>query len=196
MAQAQFEFRPEDRVALTVVDDKLFAVVAGGSSVELRLDLGEQVVELQSQGLIGIAVTTRRLLAIQPRAGSFAELRFRVSEGPGSIGALHLRDRLAIVELPTRLVAYTAQPAAWFEIGLGPGEKPREVISDQNVAAIITPRRAIGFSPLSNGFVEFTLLPTEDLERSTLASDSVTLVLPHRILIFRAGDRLWTSLNR
>ena len=171
-------------------------MVAGGSSVELKLDLGEDVVELQSQGLIGVAVTTRRLLAIQPRSGSVAELRFRVSEGPGSIGALHLRDRLLIAELPTRLVAYSAQPATWFALSLGPGEKPREVISDQNVAAIVTPRRAIGFSPLSNGFVEFTLLPGEDVERSTLASDSVTLVLAHRILIFRAGAKLWTSLNR
>ena len=174
----------------------MIAVVAGGSSVVRKLDLGEEVVELQSQGLIGVAVTTRRLLAIEPHAGDFIELRFRISEGPGSIQAFHLRDRLAVVELPTRLVAFTARPAAWFELSLGPGEKPREVLSDENVAAIVTPRRAIGFSPLSNGFVEFVLLPDEDLERSTLSDDSVTLVLPHRILVFRAGDKTWTSLTR
>jgi hypothetical protein len=174
----------------------VIGVVASGASVVRKLDLGEAVVELHSQGLIGVAVTNRRLLAIHPRAADFAELRFRVSEGPGSIGALHLRDRIAVAELPARLVAFSADLASWFELSLGPGEKPREVLSDENVAAIVTPRRAIAFSPRSNGFVEFTLLPTEDLERSTLADDSITLVLPHRILIFRAGDKLWTSLNR
>ncbi len=174
----------------------MIAVVAGGASVVRKLELGEAVVELQSQGLIGVAITTRRMLAIHPRAGDFAELRFRISEGPGSIGALHLRDRLLIAELPTRLVAFTARPASWYQLSLGPGEKPREVLSDENVAAIVTPRRAIGFSALSNGFVEFTLLPTEDLERSTVSDDSVTLVLPHRILVFRAGDKRWSSLNR
>lgn len=188
--------RLEDRVALTAVDDKVIAVVAGGASAEVKLDLGESVVELQSQGLIGMAVTNRRLLAIQPRSAGFDELRFRISEGPDRIGALHLRDRILIVELPTRLVAYSANPAAWFELGLGPGEKPREVLSDENVAAIVTPRRAIAFSPLSNGFVEFVLMPAEDLERSTLSDDSITLVFAHRILIFRAGDKLWSSLTR
>ena len=53
---------------------------------------------------------------------------------------------------------------------------------------VVTPRRAIAFSPLSSGFVPFPLTPGEDLERSTLGDDSVTLILPHRILIFREGD--------
>ena len=29
-----------------------------------------------------------------------------------------------------------------------------------------------------------------------MGDDSVTLILPHRVLIFRAGDKQWSSLNR
>jgi hypothetical protein len=64
------------------------------------------------------------------------------------------------------------------------------------VAVVVTPRRAVAFSPLSNGFIEYPLTPGESPERSTLGDDSVTLILPHRILIFRAGDKRWSSLNR
>jgi hypothetical protein len=161
-----------------------------------KLELGESVVALRSQGNVAVAVTTRRLLAIQTRAANFVEVRYRVSEAPPGEHDLQVRDRLIVAAFPTRILAFSPQIASWQEFGLGPGEKPIEVLAEQNVAVIVTPRRAVAFSPLSNGFIPYPLTPGEDPERSTLGDDSVTLILPHRVLIFRAGDKQWSSLNR
>jgi hypothetical protein len=196
-AAADIGFRPEDRVTLTVVDDQVLAVTSAGfAAVLAKLELGESVLALQSQGNVGVAVTTRRLLAIQARAANFTEARYRVSESPPGEHDLQVRDRLIVAAFPARILAFSPQIASWQEFGLGPLEKPIEVLADENVAVVVTPRRAVAFSPLSNGFIPYPLTPGEDPERSTLGDDSVTLILPHRILIFRAGDKQWSSLNR
>lgn len=161
-----------------------------------KLELGESVVALQSRGNVAVAVTTRRLLAIQARAASFAEARYRVSESAPHEHDLQVRDRLIVAAFPARILAFSPQIAAWLEFGLGPGERPIEVIAEENVAVVVTPRRAVAFSPLSSGFVSYPLTPGEDPERSTLGDNSITLILPHRVLIFRAGDSQWSSLNR
>ena len=136
------------------------------------------------------------MLAIQARAANFVEQRYRVSEAPPGDRDLEVRDRLIVAAFPARILAFSPQIAAWQEFGLGPGEKPIEVLADENVAVVVTPRQAVAFSPLSNGFVAYPLTPGEDPERSTLGDDSVTLILPHWVLIFRAGDKQWSSLNR
>jgi hypothetical protein len=196
-ARADFGDKPEDRVTLTHVDDQLIAVTAAGFAAVLApLELGESIVALRAQGNVGVAVTNRRLLAIQARAANFTETRYRVSERPPSDGDLLVRDRLVVAAFPARVLAFSPQIAAWLQFGLGPGEKPIELFGDENVAVVLTPRRAVAFSPLSSGFVEYPLTPGEVPERSTLGDDSVTLVLPHRVLIFRAGDKQWSSLLR
>ena len=75
-------FRPEDRVTLTHVDDRVIAVIGGRASPRsiAKLELGESVVALRNQGNVAVAVTSRRLLATQSRDANFVELRYRVSE--------------------------------------------------------------------------------------------------------------------
>jgi hypothetical protein len=160
------------------------------------LELGESIIDLRAQGNVGVAVTSRRLLAIQARAANFTEVRYRVSESPPGGSDLLVQDRLIVAAFPARILAFSPQIADWLEFGLGPGEKPIELFGDENVAVVITPRRAVAFSPLSSGFIEYPLTPGEIPERSTVGDDSVTLVLPHRVLIFRAGDKQWSSLLR
>ena len=195
--RADFDDRREDRVTVTQVDQQILAVTAAGFAAVLApLDLGESVVALRSQGNVGVAVTTRRLLGIQSRAANWTEIRYRVSESPPVDHDLQVRDQLIVAVFPARILAFTPQISTWQEFGLGPGEKPIDVLAEENIAVIITPRRAVAFSPLSNGFIEYPLTPGETLERATLGDDSATLVLPHRVLIFRAADKQWTSLAR
>jgi hypothetical protein len=182
---------------VTIVDDKIIGVVgAGFAAVVVRLELGEQVIGVRSQGFMGVVATNRRLLAIGSRETNFSELRYRIREKPVGLNQIHVLDRLALAELSTRLVAFSQQLGSWFELDLGPNEKPRQVVADGNIATVITPRRAIAVSPRSAGFIEFDLSPKEDVERASLGDASVTLVLPHRILIFREGDKTWSSLIR
>lgn len=196
-ARADLGFRPEDTVALTEVDRRLLAVVGASlAPVVLQLELGEDVIALRAQGLVGVAATSRRLLAIHGRVAAFTELRYRISEKPPDPDLVHVADRLVLVALPARLAAFSADAGSWQELSLGPGEKPLDIRMQGNVAAAITPRRAIGFSPRSGGFVEFPLTPTEVVERSTLSDDSITLILPNRVIVLQAGDKQWRSLNR
>jgi hypothetical protein len=172
-----------------VVDYRIIAVVGVGfSSVEADLELGEQVVAIRTQGFMGVIATNRRLLAIGSRENNFSELRYRIAEKPVGASQIHVLDRLALVELSTRLVAFSQRVGSWVELDLGPGERPRQVVADGNIAT--------AGSPLSQGFIEFSLSPKEDVERASLGDASVTLVLPHRILIFREGDKTWSSLIR
>ncbi len=196
-ALADLPFQPEDQVSLTRVDRHLIAVVGVGfAAVETDLELGEEVIALSSQGFVGVIATNHRLLGIHSRATSFAELRYRIAEKPVDPDGIHVVDRLALVELHTRLVAYSPEVGIWVELGLGPGEHPTAIDAGGAIAAVVTPRRAIGFSSRSRGFVEEPLGPEEDVESASLSDASVTLVLPHKILIFRAGDNRWSSLIR
>ena len=182
---------------MTVVDRRIIGVVGVGfSSVEAELELGEQVVAIRTQGFMGVVATNRRLLALGSRESNFSELRYRIAEKPVGPSQIHVLDRLALVELSTRLVAFSQQVGSWVELDLGPGERPRQIVADGNIATVITPRRAIAVSPRSQGFIEFSLTPEEDVERASMGDASVTLVLPHRILIFREDDKTWSSLIR
>src|SRR5262249_28881966 len=145
-------------------------------------------IALRSRGLVGVIATNRRMLAIHSRASEFAELRYRIREKPVDANDIHVLDRLALVELNTRLVGYAPDLGIWVELGLGPNERPSAFEGQGGIAAVVTPRRAIGFSSRSSGFVEEPLSPKEDVERASFSDASVTLILPHKILIFRAGD--------
>jgi len=195
-AQGDLPFRPEDLVDVTQVDRHLIAVVGGFAPIQTDLELGESVIALRSKGYVGVIATNRRLLAVASRSTGFAELRYRIREKPVGADAIHVLDRLALVELHTRLVGFSPELGVWVSTGLGPGEHPRQIQADGNIAAVITPRRAIAFSNRSKGFVEEPLSPLEDVERASISDVSLTLVLPHKILIYRAGDVRWSSTIR
>ena len=155
LAHAALGDRPEDRVTLTHVDNRLIAVTAAGfAAVLTQLELGEAIIDLRARGNVGVAVTSRRLLAIQARAANFTEVRYRVSERPPVDGDLLVRDRLVVAAFPSRtsLLAADRRLAA---VRPGPGEKPIDMIGEENVAVVVTPRRAVAFSPLSSGFVAY-----------------------------------------
>jgi hypothetical protein len=196
-AYADFPFRPEDQVDVTQVDQHLLAIVGAGLlPVETDLELGEYVIALRSRGFVGVIATNRRLLAVHSRSGEFAELRYRIAEKPVDANSIYVLDRLAVVELHTRVVGFSVGLGTWVELGLGPGEEPRKIEADGNIATLVTPRRAIAFSAHSSGFVEQPLGPTEDVESASFSDASVTLVLPAKILIYHAGDNRWSSLIR
>jgi hypothetical protein len=171
-------------------------VGVGFAAVETDLELGEYVIAMDSQGFVGVIATNYRLLAIHSRSNVFAELRYRVAEKPVDPYGVHVGERIAVVELHTRAVAFSPELGRWVETGLGPNEYPRDFEVDDNIGVIVTPRRAIGFSARSSGFVEIDLSPQEIPERASFSDASVTLVLPHKILIFRLGDKVWSSLIR
>ena len=195
-AHAQSGVQIEDRVDVLLVDRRLIAVNATGQSVaELVLELGEEVVASGSQGRLGVAATTARLLGIRAGDPGWTELRYRVSERKSPPERLHLEDRIALVTLPMRIVALTSSSRGWLELGLSPGERVEGVLSDTNLAAVVTPRRAIAISD-GSGFVEIGLGPREQIESTSARSSSISLVTERRVLVFRAGSAFWVEVPR
>jgi hypothetical protein len=190
-------FRPEDQVDVIQVDRHLIGIAGSGfPTIETDLELDEYVIALQAHGFVGVIATNHRLLALSSRSAQFAEIRYRLAEKPVDPDGIHVLDHMAVVELATRLLGFSPRSGIWVSIGLGPGEHPRRIDGEANIAAIVTPRRAIGFSSLSAGFVEEPLGPLERVESASFSDVTVTLVLEHKVLIFRAGDNRWSSLIR
>ncbi len=189
---------PAQGIDLIELDRRILAVngAAGGLVAKVELRLQEQVLGLESQGLLGVATTTQRLLGYSSRSRVPAELRYRVSERPDGPSGLWVRDRVALAVFKARLVAFGAETGSWLELALSPEEHPVEVFAEENLVAITTPRRAIAFSPDTGGFVEVGLSPREVIEQVSVQEASVSLVIPRRLLVFRAGDTIWTAIRR
>ena len=189
--------RIEDQLNLFSVDRRLISVNSvSGSVIETTLEIGEQIVRIESQGLVGVAATNVRLLGTTAGSVRFKPLRYRLEEREGLPAAVHVADRVVLVALPQRVVALAATSAGWSELSLGPREVVKRAGADSNLAVLVTDRRAVAFSPESGGFVEVALSPEEDIESLSLEESSVTLQTPHRVLVFRPGMPVWTQLIR
>lgn len=186
----------EDRVDVLRLDRRLVALDAAGASLaELDLELGEEVLALESQGVLGIASTSARLLGFRSGDAGWHELRYRRSEREQPPGRLHLAERIALVALPARVVALTPSSRGWLELDLGPGERAERVLADTNLAAVVTSRRAIGVSA-PGGFAEIGLSPRESVETTSQQDSSISLLTQRRLLVYRAGSSLWLDLPR
>ncbi len=184
----------EDRIDILQTERRLIAVDATGRLVsELDLEVGEEVVAIGSEGRLGVASTSARLLGFRSGAPSWVELRYRISESPSE--RLYLEDRVALVTLPERIVALTASSKGWLEIRLSPGERAESVFSDSNLGAVVTSRRVIAVSDRT-AFVEIRLSPREQVETSSTSDSSISLMTQRRLLFYRAGSARWVELPR
>lgn len=186
----------EDRIDVVQVDRRVLAVGANGAFLEIELEIGEQVLESRSQGLVGVVTTNTRLLGASQSAASFRELRYRIEERAALPRHIYLSDRVALVALVNRLAALGPKSGAWNELELGPNEALGHVWIDENLAGATTQRRAIAFAPQSGGFVTVPLSPDETIEQSSLRDSSLLLTTTRRVLIFRAGADRWLAQTR
>jgi len=180
-----------DVVSIVPLERRVLAVnPVTGPVAETALDVNETVLVFRTQGRLGVAVTNRRLLGITSRSAVWAELRLRVSEAEPE-PELVIEDRLALVRLRARVAGITSASPIWNFVELAGDENVREVVSAAQVAAVVTDRRAIGFSA-GSGFVAEPLGSTERLERSSADDRSVQIVTSSRVLVFQKGARRWT----
>ncbi len=183
----------EDRIDVVRVGRRLLAVNADGPLAVVRLQLNERVRDLRSQGLVGVAATSDRLLGVTAEGATWRELDYRI-EDRGAPTAVYLGDRVALVPLARRLAGLG--PSGWVDLDLGVNERLRQIMADTNLVSAITDRRAIAFAPQSGGFVEIALTPREEIERTSIEDSSITLTTSRRVLIFRSGAGHWTELRR
>ncbi len=189
--------RPEDRVDVALVDRQLLAIRAGDGAavVAVDLELGETVLASKSRGLVGVALTSARLLGVTSSSSGWHELRYRVRERATPPRKFELGDRIALVALPNRIAGLAPGGTGWIEVELGPGEVPASIHALTNVAVAVTERRAIALSAKS-GFIAVALNPEESRPVVSVDDSSATLVTDRRVLVFRSGDVAWREVQR
>ena len=196
-AADQRRSEPEDRIDVISVDRRVLAVNANGGLPELDLEIGEEVTDTQSDGLVGVAATNTRLLGITSESGSWRELRLRVSERRALDRGdrIHVGDRVALAVLDERIAALALGSTGWNELALTPREEVEHAKVGANVAGVATQLRAIGFSARS-GFVSISLRPNEEIQASSVKDSSIVLTTNVRLLIFREGSGIWLERRR
>jgi hypothetical protein len=180
---------------VTLVDRELLAFSARrGGAVSEELGLDESLLWLGSRGKVGVAITTRRILAVATGSGSWQETTYLRGERPPL--APTLGDRVAIVLTSRRALGVDGSSGNLVEYRLGPREQLLQSEVGPNVAVVATDRSALGLSPLKGGFFPVKLGIAEQILSIVSGSNLATLTTDRRVLIFRTPTGTWEERNR
>ncbi len=183
-----------DVLEVLAIDRDLLAVDArSGGQVSLRLRLDERLLWKASQGIVGVAFTDQRLLAVAVGSAAWQEekwLRDEVRPETALLG-----DRVALAVTSRRVLGFTSA-SNLIEGNLGLRERVLAARTGENVAVLVTDRRALGMSPDAGGFFEIPIQLEERLEAVEAASNLVTVTTQRRVLIFRGPFGSWEEKRR
>jgi hypothetical protein len=176
-----------------VVTPRALLAVDGESGGDTREDLllGEQVLWTGSRGLVGMALTDQRVLAVATGSGSWQSTRWRQGESRPALA--ELGERVALLATDRRLLGFDGSSGNLAEESVGPRERVLETSVAANVAVVVTSRRALGLSPFAGGFFEQPLRVGEAVASIDAGSEVVTLTTSQRLLFFRARAGAWSE---
>ncbi len=178
-----------------LIDRDLLAIDARqGGEISERLQLDESVLWLGARGKVGVAVTTRRILAVATGSAAWQETSYQRKESPPI--APTLGDRVAIVVTNRRAIGFDGGSGNLVEYRLLPRERVVVTQVGANVAVIVTDRSALGLSPQRGGFFPVKLDVAERIESINAGSNVATLTTDRRVLIFRTPTGNWEERSR
>ncbi len=187
----------EDQLDLFQVDRRVLLIDSKNQRTqEFDLEVGEEILGLESRGLMAVVRTTARLMGTTTEQQNWKEARYRIRERAQPPSRSFVGDRVALVVLQNRLLGMSTTSQNWQEFALGPREPRGRVELGANLAIMLTGRRAIAYGPAISSFVEINLTPNEEIERTQVRDNSATVTTSRRILIFRATAGQWTELRR
>jgi len=182
-----------DLIEIVALDGELLAIDAhGGGTTRVRLRLGERVLWRRVKGLVGVAITDQRVLAVATDSASWQEAVYEQSESPPADGAV-LGDRVALVVLEQRVLGFVGRVGRFVEIRLGPQESLRASRVGANVAVVVTDRKAHGLSYEAGGFFPVRLQLKERIEDVGASANFATVRTNQRVLVFRAPTGSWAE---
>jgi hypothetical protein len=178
-------------IEIVVRDDELVAFDAeGGGTSVIRKRLGERVLWVATRGLLGVAITDERVLAIATRS-TWQEAEYERGESPPA-GA-QLGDRVALVVMRQRVLGFLGSVGRFVEARLGPNEDLRTVRVGANVAVVVTDHEALGLSPDAGGFFPISLQLRERITDVVARSNLATIHTDRRVLVFRSPTGTWAE---
>ena len=180
-----------DRVSIITHQGQLFGITSREGIARQVLGAGEQIVEIDSQGVTGFVQTTTRLLGFSGKLQRWIPLTLSSSE---HIIKWSLSPRLIIVQGQQAVYGFQSDSGRWKREPLGAGEIFRSSAVKNAVAIVVTDRRALGLSAKTGGFF-LQDLPAGDHIRNIQINDHIVLLyLSDSILVFRSGLGIWAEL--
>jgi len=194
-AQRADEVPLSDLIEMVVMEDEILGVDAesGGSSV-VRRRISESVLWTGVRGRVGVVITDQRVLAIAPRTGGWQEAPYERGEAPARNA--QLGDRVAVVVLRQRVLAFLGTVGRFVQERIGPQEDLRSLRVGANVAVVVTNRVALGLSPEAGGFFPIRMHVHERLEEVSARANLATVNTSQRVLVFRAPTGTWAERRR
>jgi len=179
-----------DVLDVQIVDDEVIGIRDGSPATRERLQRGETVEWKGARGTVGGVLTNRRFLAVSSTSAGWREVRLLRDDGPAQI-VLGANVLLCITD--RRVIALPGPAGELTEERFGPGEFLLESSANEQVAAVVTNRRAFGYTSQASDATIARLNVQEELDSLKVLATTVSLRTTRRLLIFRSSTGRWVE---
>src|SRR6476620_2564889 len=111
-------------VLVTVTNEKVIALPAGGGALEEALGVNESVINLAARGQIGVAQTSTRLLGFSSELLRWTQIQLGAEE---RVERHQVLPRLAVVQTSRQLYGFQEGRGHWTNEPLGTNEQAKQV---------------------------------------------------------------------
>lgn len=178
-----------DAIDIQDLGDELLAIRDGSSPSRIRLEGREKLLWSTAKGVVGVALTDRRFLAVSPTSSGWQQARLRPSDGRSP--AVELAANVALLISPKRVLGFDGRSGLLTETPLTPQEVVLASGANEHVGVVVTNRRAIGWASGFGAPADHALTVHESFELLRVLSTTATVRTSKRVLIFSSSSSLW-----
>jgi hypothetical protein len=178
-----------DAVDIQHLGDELLAVRNASAPTRIRLEGGEVVRWIDARGVVGVALTDRRFLAVSQNSAGWQEIRLRASDGRSP--KLRLAANLALLITPKRILGFDGGSGDLTESRLTPQEVVLTSDANEHVGVVVTNRRVIGWASRFGAPTDRSFNVHESFESLRVLGTAASVRTSDRVLIFGSANGLW-----
>ena len=178
-------------VLVTVSNEKVIALPAGGGAIEEGLAVNETVMKTAARGQTGFAQTSDRLLGFSTELRRWTEVRLSADE---RIERHQVLLRMIVVQ-STRQLCFQEGRGHWTMEPLGANEQPKQLHGRGHVAVVVTSERVLAFSSFTGGFFALPWSTDERVISIDYTNDAVMVRTSARLLAFRSQTTEWVEVR-
>jgi hypothetical protein len=183
----------EDAVQIQVLDDRAIAFRSSRAPVSIDLKLTEQVHDIRTRGLVGIVITSTRLLAVSKTSDDWIVQPLGLTENAADV---YVSEKLVLAITEDRAIVFDGILDRFVSFDNPLGEQVIEQEAARNVAVFATAKRAAAYASGSGFFKEIPFKLGANF-RSLEASAGLAVVqTSDRVLAFQARDGIWVTRSR
>ncbi|HEY7130379.1 MAG TPA: hypothetical protein VH332_11935 [Nitrospira sp.] len=179
-------------VLVTVANDKVIALPAGGAAIEEALEVNESVVSAAARGQTGFAQTSTRLLGFSSGLRRWTEVQLDAGE---RVERRQVLPRLIVVQSVRQLYGFQEGRGHWTTVSLGANEQAKQLHGRGHVAIVITTERVFAFSSFTGGFFAQPWSTDERVVSVDDTNDAVMVRTSSRLLAFRSQTTEWVEVK-